>query len=69
MACYGDSFTSSIVSIATGYVLDDRGFGARVLVGSRIFPSPYRPDWLWGPPSLQANGFEGTFSGGKAAVA
>jgi hypothetical protein len=27
----------------TGYVLDDRGVGVRVPVGSRIFSSPHRP--------------------------
>jgi hypothetical protein len=34
----------SVVGIATGYVLDDQGVGARVPVGSRIFSSPRRPD-------------------------
>jgi hypothetical protein len=48
------------VGIATGYGLDDRGFGVRVPEGSRIFSSPCRPDWLWGPP--------GSY-GGKAAEA
>jgi hypothetical protein len=42
----------SVVGIATGYGLDDRGVGVRVPVGSRIFPSPCCPDRLWGPPSL-----------------
>jgi hypothetical protein len=41
----------SVVGIATGYGLDDRGVGVRIVVGSRIFSSPLRPDWLWGPPS------------------
>jgi hypothetical protein len=36
------------VGIATGYRLDDRGVRVRVLVGSRIFYSPCRPDRLWG---------------------
>jgi hypothetical protein len=31
-----------VVGIATGYGLDDRGVGVRVLVGSRIFSSPRR---------------------------
>jgi hypothetical protein len=43
------------VGIATGYGLDDRGVGVRVPVGSSIFSSPHRPDWLWGPPSLVSN--------------
>jgi hypothetical protein len=38
----------SIVGITTGYGLDDRRVGIRVPVGSRIFSSPRRPDWLWG---------------------
>jgi hypothetical protein len=41
---------SSVVGIATGYGLDDRGVELRVPVGSRIFSSPRRPDRLWGPP-------------------
>jgi hypothetical protein len=41
--------------IATGYGLDDRGFGVRVPVGSRIFSSPCCPDQLWGPPNLLSN--------------
>jgi hypothetical protein len=47
----------SVVGIATGYGLDDRGFGVRILVGAIIFSSPRRPDWLWGPPSLLFNGY------------
>jgi hypothetical protein len=42
----------SAVGIATGYGLDDRGVGVRVLVRSRIFSSPRRPDRLWGQPNL-----------------
>jgi hypothetical protein len=38
----------TVVGIATGYGLDDRGVGVRVPVGSRIFSSPRRPDRLWG---------------------
>jgi hypothetical protein len=36
----------SIVGTATGYGLDDGGVGVRVPVGSTIFSSPDRPDWL-----------------------
>jgi hypothetical protein len=36
----------SVVSIATGHGMDDRGVGVRVPVGSRIFSSPDRPDRL-----------------------
>jgi hypothetical protein len=55
---YGNMFImfdvscGSIVDIATGYGLNDRGVGVQVPVRSRIFTSPCRPDWLWGPPSL-----------------
>jgi hypothetical protein len=47
----------SVVGIATGYGLDDRGVGVRVLVGSRIFSSPRRPDLL-------SNGYRGLFHRG-----
>jgi hypothetical protein len=36
----------NIVGIVTGYGLDDQGVGVSVLVGSRIFSSPCRSDWL-----------------------
>jgi hypothetical protein len=36
----------SSVDIATGYGLDDRGFGVRIPVLSEIFTFPYRPDRL-----------------------
>jgi hypothetical protein len=34
----------SVLGIATGYELDDRGVGVRDPVGSRISSSPQRPD-------------------------
>jgi hypothetical protein len=37
----------SSVGLATGYGLDDGGVGVRVPIGSRMFTSTYRPDWLW----------------------
>jgi hypothetical protein len=49
----------SSVGIAIGYGLDDRGFGVRVPVGSRISFSPRRRDRVWGPLSLLSNGYRG----------
>jgi hypothetical protein len=48
----------SIVVIAPGYRLDDRGVGVRVLIGTRILSSP-RQDLFWAPPSLLSNGYRG----------
>jgi hypothetical protein len=49
----------SAVGIATGYGLDNREFGVRVPVGSRISSSPRRPDRPWVPPNLLYNGYRG----------
>jgi hypothetical protein len=56
----------SSVGIATGYGLDDRQVGVRVLVGPRVFSSSRRPDRLWGPPSHLSNGYRRPFPRGKA---
>jgi hypothetical protein len=54
----------SVVGIATGYGLDDRGVGVRVPVVSRIFSSPRCPDRLWVPLNLISNGYRGFFPRG-----
>jgi hypothetical protein len=41
----------SVVVIGTGYGPDDRKFGVRIPIGSRILSSPLHPDQLWGPPA------------------
>jgi hypothetical protein len=47
------------VGIATGYVLDDQGFGVRVPAGVKFFYFPRRSDQLWGPPSFLSIGYRG----------
>jgi hypothetical protein len=54
----------NVAGIVTGYGLDNQGVGVQVTVGSRIFSFPQRPDQLWGPPSLLANGYRGLFPQG-----
>jgi hypothetical protein len=53
----------SVVGIATGYGLDNRGVGVRVPVGSRIFSAPRRP---WSPLNLLSNGCRGSFPRGES---
>jgi hypothetical protein len=50
----------SAVGIATGCGLDDCEVGVRVLVRSRIFTSPYRPDPLRAHPASYPVGTEGS---------
>jgi hypothetical protein len=57
----------SSVGIATGYRLDDSGFGVPVPLGLRIFISPYRPYRLWGPPRFLLLVTGSSFSGLKGA--
>jgi hypothetical protein len=47
----------SSVGIATGYGLDDRGFGGSILGGDwEFFSFPLHPDRLWGPPGVKRPG-------------
>jgi hypothetical protein len=58
----------SVVGIAIGYGLDDRGVGVRVPVWLKIFSSPHRPARLWVPLNLLSNGYRGgCFPRDKAA--
>jgi hypothetical protein len=61
-----------LLYIFSVYGLNGRRVGVRIPVGSRIFTSRYRPDRLWGPPSLLHNRYRDLFlrgGGGKAAGA
>jgi hypothetical protein len=51
----------SVVGIATGYGLDDRGVGLRVPIGPRIFSTLSRPAQGYTQPPIQ------WFPGGKVA--
>jgi hypothetical protein len=59
----------SVVGIATGCGLDDRGVRVRVVIGLRTIFSSRLPDRLWGPLSLLSMGTGGSFPTGKAAGA
>jgi hypothetical protein len=50
---------NSIVGIATGYRLDNRGVGVRVPVELGIFSSPRRSNRLWGPSNLLSSVYRG----------
>jgi hypothetical protein len=60
--------TVVVVGIATGYRLDDRGFGVRVPVGSRIVSTSSKLALRSPQPSIQWVP-RGSFPGGKAAGA
>jgi hypothetical protein len=59
----------SVVGIATGYGLDDKGVGIWVPVGSRIFSSPCRSTGSGVCQTSYPVGTGGSFPGGKAAGA
>jgi hypothetical protein len=59
LSWHGRGSRDSVVGIAIGNGLDDRGVGVRVPVGSRISSSPRSPDRLWGPTNLLSNGHRG----------
>jgi hypothetical protein len=59
----------SIIGIAAGCGLNDRGVGVRVAVATRFSSSPGYPDRFLGSPSLLSNGYRGFFPGVKAAGA
>jgi hypothetical protein len=62
-----DRSQGSSVRIVSDYRLDDRAIEVQyVAEAKRIFLYPLCPDCLWGPPSLLSNGYQGSFSGGKA---
>jgi hypothetical protein len=44
-------------SVVSG--LDDQGVRVQVPVGSIISTLPCCPDWLWDPPNLLSNGYQG----------
>jgi hypothetical protein len=59
----------SVAGIATGYGLDNRGVGVRVLVGSRILSSTNCPDHYGVHPTSFPMGTRGSFPGGKVTGA
>jgi hypothetical protein len=56
----------SVVGIATGYGLDDRGFGVRVPVAQEFFPLKVVQTGSGVHPASYAMGTGGSFSEGKA---
>jgi hypothetical protein len=55
---------NSAVGMVSGYGLDDRCIGVRVLVEVRFFSSPRHPDLFWGPLSHLSNEYPGLFPRG-----
>jgi hypothetical protein len=65
MAWYLITKAQSVVGIATGYGLDDRGVGVRVTVRSRIFTSPIVQTGSGVHPTSYMMGTGGSFPGVK----
>jgi hypothetical protein len=59
----------SSIGTVTGYGLESRKVGVRVLVLVRFLSSPRRPERLWGSPKFLFNGTRGSFPGNKAVEA
>jgi hypothetical protein len=55
-------WAQSVYRLALGWTT--RRVGVQFPVGSRIFPSPHRPNRLWDPPSLLSSGYRGLFTRG-----